>query len=191
MLRRCTSVLTIVLELCLVCVSFAHAQDRRPGQQGPVKAIQPGIPPDFMADLVITSAKATATCTPKGTVNVTIVATVKNESPKGAADLSKATWQIALAVVRFGSTQSGDGSDMEKPPNSVVKPQVGGPKMLQPGESWTGSLDMVGIGKFKQGPSKAGQYGFAVLADPQNAVAESDEKNNEMMAYAFDPCFKS
>ena len=70
-----------------------------------------------------------------------------------------------------------------------VTPQLGGPKALKPGESWTGTLTITGIPRLKKGGHK-GDYSFGVTADPLNGVAESNEKNNENLAYASDPCVK-
>jgi hypothetical protein len=180
----------IVVGMGLACAWPAGGQTRKPGQQGPVKAVQPTVPKEWLPDLVVTSAEASAMCTPQGTVTATVIATVKNQSPKGTADLSKVPFQIVLEVSKWWSTTSGTGADLEQPPGSTVKPQAGGPQSLKPGESWTGKLSIAGIPRFKKGPTKPGQYGFNVKADPSNAVAEGDEANNEKVTFAFDPCFK-
>jgi CARDB protein len=188
---RAASVAAILIGLGLVPVSAASAQDRKPkpGQQGPVKATQPLVPAEWVPDLVITSAKATTVCTAKGTVTATIVATVKNQSPKGTVDVSKVPMQIIVEVAKWSSTGVTSAVLETGPP--TIKPQAGGPATLKPGETWTATLDIAGMPKFTKSGNKPGQYGFLVKADPLNAVAESDEKNNDLNVFAFDPCFKS
>jgi subtilase family serine protease len=166
------------------------AQARKPDRNGPVMAVNPPIPHDLLPDLLITSANATATCTPDGKVKATIQAVVKNQSSKGVANLSRATWQIALGLTNIWSTSSGDESQLEFKLSAVVLPKVSGPAQLPPGATWTGTLDVVGMPKYKAGRPKPGQYGFALVVDPQGAVGEANEKNNELLTFAFDPCFK-
>jgi hypothetical protein len=154
-----------------------------------VKAVQPSVPPEWLPDLKIFSASATATCMPNGTVTATVVAKVKNYGLKGIADLSKSPLHTVVEISKWWAT-SGDGN-LAKPPGPMVKPQAGGPAMLKPNESWAGTLTMAGLPPFKKNPTNAGQYGFVVRADPSNAVAESDEANNETLAFVLDPCAKS
>ncbi|MEZ5832055.1 MAG: hypothetical protein R3D05_12830 [Dongiaceae bacterium] len=145
------------------------------------------IPPDLLPDLVISAASVKATCVDKKTVTADISATVKNMGPKATADLTKVTWQIVIGA-RWGST-SGPGN-LENPNAVVVNPQVGGPKTLPPGGTWTGKLTFVGIPRFKKSFPKQGEYAFGVDADPNNGIGESNEKNNEKLIYALDPCYK-
>jgi CARDB len=187
MVRRHASVSAILMGLCLLGASPVLAQSTV--QQVPQRQVEPIIPPEWKPDLVVTSAKVTTVCTAQGTATAKIVATIKNQSPKGTADLSKAVWQIIVEVTSWWSTGV-TGVGLENPGKQTVKPQIGGPKTLKPGQSWTGTLTIVGIPKFEKGGTKPGQYGFEVRADPQKAVAESNEANNELLTYAFDPCFK-
>ena len=159
------------------------AESQKPGIREPVQAVPvektrllgPALP-----DLVITSASVTPKCGGMGgTWTANIVATVKNNG-QVAADLSKITWQIVLEA-DWGFTAG-------NPSAKTVKPQVGGPKELKPGESWTGTLTINGIpkanvSKAKKGGHPTAQFSFAVKADPSNGVAEANEKNNEKLIY--------
>lgn len=167
----------------------AAAQTRKPAPNSPVKAVQPTVPPEWLPDLVISSAEATAVCTAQGTVTATVVAKVKNQGQKGTADLSKTPFHVVVDVSEWWSTSG--PINLEGPPGQTVKPQAGGPAVLKPGESWAGTLVIAGMPKFKKNPTSKPQYGFVVRADPLKAVAEADEGNNEKMAYVFDPCAKS
>jgi hypothetical protein len=171
------------------CAAVSAAQTRKPVTNAPVKAVQPTVPPEWLPDLVVVSADATAVCTAKGTVTATVVAKVRNQGSKGTADLSKTPFHIVVEVSEWWSTSG--PINLEQPPGQTIKPQVGGPTTLKPGESWTGTLVIAGMPKFKKNPTNAPQYGFVVRADPLKAVAEADESNNEKLAYAPDPCAKS
>lgn len=183
-----TMLLALTVGIGLTGVQPAASQARKPAPQGPVKAVQPSVPTDWLPDLVIVSAEATATCAPNGTVNATVVATVKNEGTKGTADLSKLPFHTVLEVSSWWPTSGND--NLEKLPAPMVKPQAGGPPTLKPGQSWQGKLSIAGMPKFKKKPTNAPQYGFVVRADPSKAVAEANEANNEKFAFVLDPCAK-
>jgi hypothetical protein len=171
-----------------VAGAWPAAQTRKPATNAPVKAVQPTVPPEWLPDLVIFSAEATAVCTAQGTVTTTVVAKVKNQGQKGTADLSKTPFHIIVEVSNWASTSG--PINLEQAPGPTVKPQGGGPAVLKPGESWGGTLVIAGMPKFKKNATHT-QYGFVVRADPLKAVAEADEGNNEKMAYVLDPCAKS
>lgn len=135
----------------------------------------------------MSAADVSVTRVNKSTVTANINATVKNLGPKATVDLTKVTWQIVLAATWWST--SGPGS-LENPNATTVTPQVGGPKTLAPGQTWTGKLTITGIPRFKKSIAKQGEYGFAVTADPGNHIAESNEKNNKKLIYAHDPCWK-
>ena len=186
-MARChASLSSILIGLCLFGGSPVLAQTTdRTGSQ---TQVEPAIPPEWKPDLVVASAKATAVCTAQGTVTAKIVAVVKNQSPKGTAYLSNIPMQIVVEVTKWWST-SGPGF-LEKSSKPTIKPQLGGPKTLKPGQSWTATLSIAGIPKFKKGGTKPRQYGFVVRVDPVKGVPEANEANNELLTYAFDPCFK-
>lgn len=182
------SVLALLLGVSLLCVPPASAQARKP--QGPMMETPPVIPAEFLPDLVV-SAKATVKCTANGKVAATIIATVKNQSPKGTADMSKIPWQI---LVEADWAFTGGPGFLE--PGQTVKPQLGGPKTLKPGESWVATLEIVGIpkvdvAKAKKGGHLSSQYAFWATVDPLKGVAESNETNNKSASvYLSDPCQK-
>jgi hypothetical protein len=186
MARHRASIHATLLGLGFLCAAPAGAQLGKPPGGG-FQGTQPVVPKEFIPDLVISSVKATATCTDHGTVTAKIVATVKNQSPKGTADLSKVPWNIVVEVTSWTSTTGSGNLEKEA---KTVKPQAGGPKTLKPGESWNATLEIAGIPKFKTSIKKQGQYSFLVRADPMSVVGESDEKNNDKPAYVMDPCFK-
>ena len=121
-----------------------------------------------------------------GTVTATIDATVKNGEFNGIADLSKIPFGIVMGATWWST--SGPGNLDPAPPSKPVNPQLGGPKTLKSGESWSGTMTITGIPRFKA-LKKAGEYGFSIEADPTKAVTETDEKNNAKLTYAADPCF--
>jgi len=187
MIRRHASVTAILIGLCLLGGSPVLAQST--GQQGPQRQVEPIIPPEWKPDLVVASAKVTTVCTAQGTVTANIVATIKNQSSKGTADLSKVPWHI-IAEARWWPQSS--SSYLENPSKQTVKPQAGGPTTLKPGQTWTAKLAIVGLPKYKTnlGNTVAGNYVFEVKADPLKAVAEGNENNNTVMTVAPDACFK-
>lgn len=182
MLRR--SVFQVFLfAAALVVAAAADGQTGSTGQRGPSRPTPPKI---ALPDLTITAVKATTTCA-NGTVTATIVATVKNGDQNGLADLSKIPFAIVMDA-NWGSTV-GAGSLDGAPPLKPVKPQSGGPKTLKPGETWTGTMTITGVPRFKAGAPKTAKYVFTVNADPLKGVAETDEKNNgSTPVYASDPC---
>jgi hypothetical protein len=165
----------------------AHAQSAQSAQSGNVTVIPAiTVPKEFIPDLTIASGSVAATCVAKKTVTALVTATVKNVSPKGVADLSKATWQILVEVAWYSTTGPGN----LEPPAGLGKQQLGGPKTLAPGATWPVKLTFTGIPRFKTSYPKQGQYGFAIRADPLKAVAEADETNNGLTVFAMDPCWK-
>ena len=184
MLRRSMSGYAAAFVLALIAVPVAAAQTTgsAPGQRGPVAPMRakPALP-----DLTIASAKVSAKCV-NGTVTATIDATVKNGEFNGIADLSKIPFGIVMGATWWST--SGPGNLDPAPPSKPVNPQLGGPKTLKSGESWSGTMTITGIPRFKA-LKKAGEYGFSIEADPTKAVTETDEKNNAKLTYAADPCF--
>ena len=187
MARYHASVSSVLIGLCLLGGSPVLAQTT--DRTGPQTQIQPILPPEWKPDLVVTSATATTVCTAQGTVTANIVATIKNHSAKGTADLSKVPWHI-IAEARWWSQAS--SSYLENPSKQTVKPQVGGPTMLKPGQTWLAKFTILGIPKYKSklGNTVAGNYVFEVKADPLKGVAEGNENNNTVMTTAPDACFK-
>jgi hypothetical protein len=186
-------VLLLLVGSSVLCAATVDAQGRQPSGQGsPAMPIRPAPPPDALPDLVV-SAKATVVCAPQGTVTATIVATVKNQGAKAIADLSKIPWQI-IVEGHWGFT-GGEGF-LEKKAGGTVKPQLGGPKTLKPGESWVGTLKILGIPKMDVAKAKAGghlssQFALWAIVDPLKGVAESNETNNTSATVYFpDPCYK-
>lgn len=172
----------VILGLSLLCMPPVTAQLRKqgPGQEGPLKApTQPIGPPELLPDLVVASAVVTMKCQADGTRSATIVATVKNQSAKGTADLSKVPWQIIVEA------DWGWGSGGLKPP--TVKPQAGGPKTLKSGESWKATLTIAGIKPPTQQTPGSGpaveSYNIQVIADPLKGVVESNENNNDKVEH--------
>lgn len=135
-----------------------------------------------LPDLVISYAKVTMKCNTDGTRTATIFAIVKNQSMKATADLSKNPWHIVLEADWWWT--KGDTTH-----KGTVKPQAGGPKALKLGGIWPATLTITGIkppdpkklAKYAKGDK--GSYGFQVLADPGNIVAESNEQNNEKLLF--------
>lgn len=153
-----------------------------PAPPGPVMAVQPAVPKYALPDLVITFMSVEASCTPQGTVTAKMHATVKNQGTIGIANFSANLFYVSLK----GSWFLGGGQIpyMDKP----VSPQAGGPKTLKPGETWSTTFSFTGIPKHLT--ATAGNYfGFRVDADPAQIVAESDETNNGVYKYVFDPCY--
>lgn len=190
MMRRQVLVCAVLLGLSVLCVSPVSAQVKKPspGQEGPVKPTQPVVPAGWLPDLVVTSVKVAATCEANGTVTATINAIVKNQSQKGTADLSKIPWQIVLAA-DWWSTSGPE--TLEQSAVKPVLPQMDGPMSLKPGQWIARTLTITGIPKHKPGAAGGTHlFGFKVTADPLKGVAEADEKNNEKLAFAPDPCTK-
>lgn len=185
MVRRLASVSAILMGLCLLGGSPVLAQSTT-GQQGPQRQVEPIFPAAPKPDLVVTSASTTAVCTAQGTVTVNIVATVKNQSPKGIADLSKIPWQIIVEVTSWWDAKV-NKAGLENPGKQAIKPQAGGPTVLKPGQSFAVKLTVAGLSKFKKG-NLTGQYGLKVTADPLKGVPESNEGNNQITTFAWDPC---
>jgi hypothetical protein len=184
MLRIHASVATILIGLNLLYASPVSAQtvQQVPQTQAPII-----LPAEFRPDLVVTVAgNPKAVCTAQGTVTVNIVATVKNQSPKGTADLSKIPWHIIVEVTKWWDAKV-NKAGFENPGKQTVKPQVGGPAVLKPGQSFTVTLTVAGLPKFKKG-NLTGQYGFHVTADPLKGVLESNEGNNQTTTLVWDPC---
>jgi hypothetical protein len=191
MTRRQVLVCAILLGLSVLCVPPVSAKVGKPSpsQEGPVMPTQPVIPTEWLPDLVVTSVTVAATCEASGTVKATINAIVKNQSPKGIADLSKIPWQIILAADWW---PTGGPATVGQSAVKPVLPQAGGPMSLKPGQWVARTLTITGIPKHKPGAAGGGthQFGFKVTADPTKGVAEADEKNNEKSAFAPDPCTK-
>lgn len=166
--------------MLIVSGTTAGAQNI-PAPPGPVVAVPPTVPKYAMPDLVVTFMSVEASCTPQGTVLAKMQATIKNQGTIGIANFSANLFYVSLQ----GSWFVGGGQIpyMEKP----VSPQQGGPKILKPGESWSTSF---GFHIPKHLTASAGNYfGFRADADPLKLVAESDEANNGVYKYMFDPCY--
>jgi hypothetical protein len=173
------------LALCLAGAQPAFAQSSTTPPSGPIMAV------DALPDLVISSMKGSAVCTPQGTITATIEATVKNQG-KSTADLSKVTWQIILAGY-WAATSDNNAKYLEKyPPPQTVTPYVGGPMKLAYNQTWTGTMTIAGITKYKsiKGITGGGPYVLSATADPNKHIAESNEKNNDKRVTVKDPCFK-
>jgi len=187
MVRVHALVSAILMGLSLLCASPVSAQTT--DRTGPQTQIQPILPPEWHPDLVILSATATMVCTAQGTVKAKIVAVVKNQSPKGTADMSKIPMQIIVDLRAWGP---GSGTQwLVKWPVVTIMPAAGGPTTLKPGQTWKATLEVLGIPKYKtkKGNTVPGDYIFWVRADPVGGVKESNEKNNEKKVVAADPCF--
>ena len=98
MLRRPLFSRAVLLGLTLLCAVPAAGQAQRPapGQGGPLAKPGAQLAPEYLPDLVVTSVKVTMKCAANGRLTADLLATVKNQSPKGTADLSKVTWNILL-----------------------------------------------------------------------------------------------
>ena len=183
--RRISGHAVLIALLVAISTSSEGGQATPPGQRGPVKPVPGGPRIPVLPDLTITSATVTTACVGKN-VTANIEATVKNGDKSGLADLSKIPFSIVMDATFasiFGS------SSLEESSVKPVNPQAGGPKSLKPGETWTTKMTITGMPRFKPGLTKPGQYVFSVNADPVKGVTESDEKNNQKLAYAYDPCF--
>ena len=175
----------LLLALGFASAQPAFAQSSTTPPSGPIMAV------DALPDLVISSMKGSAVCTPQGTITATIEATVKNQG-KSTADLSKVTWQIILAA-DWWAVSDNNAKYLEKyPPPQTVRPYVGGPMKLAYNQTWTGKMTIAGITKFKsiKGITEAGPYVLSATADPNKHIAESNEKNNDRRVTVKDPCFK-
>jgi len=127
-------------------------------------------------DLVIQSLTAdNVYCKEGNKMFLHVTATVKNLSSKTAADLSKNNpWNIVLI--------------MKSPapcPGEIAVHPLGGPAQLGPGAVWTGSATVCVR-------SDSGAYYLGMSADPNDAVKESNEKNNyNALPFNFpNPCKK-
>lgn len=182
-LRTALAALLLALAFATAQPVFAQSSTTPPG--GPLT------PPDAFPDLVVSSMKASAVCTPQGTITANIEATVKNQG-KTAADLSKVAWQIILAA-DWWAVSDNNAKYLEKyPPPQTVKPYVGGPMKLAYNQTWTGKMTIVGITRYKtiKGITQPGSYVIQATADPNKAIVESNEKNNDTRVSMKDPCFK-
>jgi hypothetical protein len=180
----------VLFAAMLLALGFASAQPAL-AQSSTTPPGGPLTPPDALPDLVVTSMKASAVCTPQGTITANIEATVKNQG-KTTADLSKVAWQIILAA-DWWAVSDNNAKYLEKyPPPQTVKPYVGNPMKLAYNQSWTGHMTIVGITKYKtiKGFTQPGLYVLQATADPNKAIAESNEKNNDKRINIKDPCFK-
>jgi len=186
MLPRHALVSAILMGLSLLCASPASAQTTL--QQVPQTQGQGIIPPEWKPDLRITSMTITTSCVAQQTVTANIAVTIKNESQKATANLAAATWNIIAEANWWPQTSQ---TILENPQKKTVMPQVGGPKALKPGQTWSTTLTIVGIPKYKKLNNTAPLvYYFEVKVDPSNAVAEANEGNNKWMKTAPDACFK-
>lgn len=168
--------------MLIVSGATAGAQNI-PAPPGPVTATPtpPAVPKYALPDLVVTFMSVEASCTAQGTVMAKMQATIKNQGTIGGANFSANLFYVSLQ----GSWFVGGGQIpyMQKP----VSPQQGGPKILKAGESWSTSF---GFNMPKHLTTSAGNYfGFRADADPLKLVAESDETNNGVYKYVFDPCY--
>jgi hypothetical protein len=167
--------------MLVLCGTRTGAQIR-PAPPGPVLPIPVTVPKYALPDLVVSWLNVEVSCTPKGTVTATIQATVKNQGTIGVANFSAHPFAVSLQ----GSWFLGGGQIpyMDEP----AWPQAGGPKTLKPGESWTTTFSFQAIPKHLK--ATAGNYfGFRADADPAKLVSESDETNNGVYKYVFDPCY--
>lgn len=187
MVRVHALVSAILMGLSLLCGSPVLAQSTV--QQVPQRQIESVLPPEWKPDLAITSVKITTVCTAQGTVTANIAATIKNQSAKGTADLSKVPWHIIAEAMWWPAHSV---TYLEKQSQTTIKPQVGGPTILKPGQTWNAKLTILGIPKYKTNLGNAApiNYYFEVKIDPLNGVAESNEGNNKQMKTAPDACFK-
>lgn len=181
--RAWSAAILLALGFASAQPAFAQSSTTPPG--GPLT------PPDAFADLVVTSVKAKMTCTPQGTITAGIEATVKNQG-KTTADLSNVAWQIVLSADWWAVSDDNKKYLEKYPPAQTVKPYVGGPLKLAYNQSWTGKMTIVGITKYKsiKGITQPGLYVLQASADPNKAIAESNEKNNDTRISVKDPCFK-
>ena len=166
----------------------AGAKSAQPPQGGGSVGTTPGVvlPSAAYPDLIVQTVSATAQCVGGKSVTATIKATVKNQSKTGTADLNNVPWQIILGATWWSIT----GNPRLTPKGHTVDPQAGGPKVLAPGQGWSTTLTILGIPTYQKTDNKPWQYGFAVRADPGKKVPETNEANNEVFAYAMDPCPK-
>lgn len=187
MIRRHALISAILTGLCALCQTPASAQSTT--QQIPQRQIESVIPPEYKPDLMITSMNITTVCTAQGTVTANIAATIKNQSAKGTADLSKIPWHIIAEAMWWPAYSV---TYLENQSKTTIKPQVGGPTTLKPGQTWNAKLTILGIPKYKTNLGNAAPiiYHFEVKIDPLNGVAESNEGNNKWMKTAPDACFK-
>lgn len=166
----------------------ARAQSAQPPQGGGNVGTNPGVvlPAAAYPDLIVQTVAASVQCVGGKSVTANIKATVKNQSKTGTADLTNVAWQIVLGATWWSVT----GNPRLTPRGHTVDPQAGGPKVLGPGQGWSTTLIILGIPTYQKTDNKPWQYGFAVRADPGRQVPETNEANNEMLAYAPDPCPK-
>ena len=187
MLRIHAAANAILMGLSLLCASSVSAETT--DRTGPQTQIQPILPPEWLPDLVVASATATTVCTAQGTVKARITVVVKNQSAKGTADMSLIPMQT---IVDIRTWYPASGNEwLVKWPVVTIKPSAGGPKVLKPGQTAKATLEIAGIPKYKtkKGNTVPGVYIFAVRVDPVNGVKEANEKNNEILIKASDPCF--
>ncbi len=134
------------------------AADRKP----------PGLKDATLPDLVIRSIKYSELhCASGNRALMKVTANVQNVSTKTAADLSKNNpWNT---ILRFEAVTLGISSC----PGVIAVHTVSGPPVLPPGKNVEGSAFPVCV-------AWPGGYAshVAVKADPNNAVAESNENNN-------------
>ena len=181
----------IMVGLSLVCASVS-AQVQRPSEkQAPVRPsnkqipVRPsrffnGPPPNILPDLVITFGTVTVKCETNGSQKAEFVATVINQSMTGTADLSAIPWQIILAADWWPV----DGWGSLSTSGTWVKPLMGGPMTLKPGEQFTTSLTITGLPHVNP-VDNIERYGFELSADPLDGVKEPDEKNNSMLLFEY------
>jgi len=191
-----------ILALCagmlmMFCLQATAAdQPRKPATRGTVRRLPADKNSSLKAlrpDLVISSAVVTPICGGGGTWTANITATVKNQSQVATADLSQIPWHQIMAADWWFTAGPGF---LNSTSVKTVKPQIGGPKELKPGATWTGKLVIGGIplaniDEAKKAGHPTSQFGFSVKADPMNGVAEGFENNNEKRVYLpMTTCFK-
>ena len=173
----------------LLALTFAWAQPAFAQSTTPPGG--PLTPPDALPDLVISSIKGSAVCTPQGTITATIEATVKNQG-KATANLSNIAWQIILSGTWVAISDDNSKYLEKYPPPQTVTPYAGGPMTLAYNETWPGKMTIAGITKFKplKGATQPATYVLWAHADPNKLIGESNEKNNDKSVSVKDPCFK-
>lgn len=191
MIRYVRFIGAIVLGLSLVCAAVS-AQVQRPSEkQAPVRPpnkqvpVRPsrffyGPPPNILPDLVITFGTAAVKCEANGSRKAELVATVINQSLTATADLSSIPWQIIVAADWWPI----DGWGSLSSSGTWVKPLMGGPMTLKPGEQFTTSLTITGLPHINP-VDDIEKYGFELTADPLKGVIESNEDNNQMLIYVY------
>ena len=179
------------LVLCAASIQLAGEPalaQNAPINNAPITNVPNIVIPDALPDLVPAKATFVLTCAgDKKSLTASYAVTVVNKGPYANADISKAAFN--RLVEAYWGTVTGTDNNLEKLAKPAPKQFLGGPMLMKPGQSVGGTMTILNIPHHKKGVAHP-QYVLWMRVDPLLAVPESNEENNFIRQYFFDPCPK-